>query len=90
MAATALVTGLSGFTGRYLALELEALGYEVHGLGQGESSAPRCHRVDLRDLVGLTGIVKAIQPQVGQKCRPRKARVSPVTLTASAGKMAEP
>lgn len=64
MAARALVTGLSGFTGRYLALELEALGYEVHGLGQGDSSAPRFHSVDLRDLARLTSVVKAIQPQV--------------------------
>ena len=35
MAGTALVTGLASFTGHYVARELEALGYEVVGLGQG-------------------------------------------------------
>ncbi|MCP5204720.1 MAG: NAD-dependent epimerase/dehydratase family protein [Pseudomonadales bacterium] len=64
MAATALVTGLSGFTGHYLARELEALGYEVHGLGQGSSVAAHFHSVDLRDLERLTRVVTTIQPEV--------------------------
>jgi nucleoside-diphosphate-sugar epimerase len=56
----ALVTGLSGFTGHYVARELEALGYQVFGLqAQGENDD-----VDLRDLAALKALVAKIQPHV--------------------------
>lgn len=64
MAGKALVTGLAGFTGRYIALELEALGYEVIGLGQGGPDSDSHHLVDLRDARRLGDIVAAIQPRV--------------------------
>jgi len=60
----ALVTGLAGFTGRYVAAELEALGYEVVGVGQGLTDSPGHHVVDLRDGPQLAAIVAAIQPSV--------------------------
>ena len=64
MTGTALVTGLSGFTGRYLARELEARGYQVVGIGQGASNSPASYEVDLRDAPRVAEIVTKIQPQV--------------------------
>lgn len=64
MQGTALVTGLAGFTGRYMARELEALGYEVVGLDQRHASRPGEHLVDLRNGPRLAEIVAAIQPSV--------------------------
>jgi nucleoside-diphosphate-sugar epimerase len=60
----ALVTGLAGFTGRYVAAELEALGYEVAGLDQRHANRPGEHLVDLRNGPRLAEIVAAIQPSV--------------------------
>jgi nucleoside-diphosphate-sugar epimerase len=64
MKGRALVTGLAGFTGRYMARELEALGYEVVGLDQRHASRPGDHIVDLRNGPRLAEIVAAIQPSV--------------------------
>ena len=64
MMGTALVTGLSGFTGRYVARELEALGYEVVGLEQGSTSDTAHSGLDLRDGPRLTEYVAALQPRV--------------------------
>ncbi|MBP6681785.1 MAG: NAD-dependent epimerase/dehydratase family protein [Halioglobus sp.] len=64
MRGRALVTGLAGFTGRYMARELEALGYEVVGLDQRHASRPGEHIVDLRNGPRLAQIVAAIQPSV--------------------------
>ena len=64
MKGRALVTGLAGFTGRYMARELEALGYEVVGLDQRHASRPGEHLVDLRNGPRLAEIVAAIQPSV--------------------------
>lgn len=61
----ALVTGLNGFTGRYVGRELEQAGWEVHGLG---STAPagllRSHQADLDDVDHLGRAIAAIQPQL--------------------------
>ena len=54
----ALVTGLGGFTGRYMAAALERAGYEVAGL----SSAGR--RVDLLDARAVQDAVLAVCPDV--------------------------
>ena len=59
-----MVTGLAGFTGHYMARELEALGYEVVGLGQGRAGSRAHHAVDLRDAESLGRIVADIQPRV--------------------------
>ena len=66
MAGTALVTGISGFTGHYMARKLASIGYEVHGLVQGGTTTGEEHRhtVDLRDLPTLTRVVSQIKPDV--------------------------
>lgn len=61
----ALLTGRSGFTGRYVAHELEQAGYEVVGLsnhgGDGERGSIR---VNLLDRDAVRGAVAAVKPDV--------------------------
>lgn len=50
----ALVTGIAGFTGRYVAVALETAGYEVHGLTHaGGGHGHRVMAVDLADRDAL-------------------------------------
>lgn len=61
----ALITGSKGFTGRYLATELQAHGWEVWGMGSEPYEAD--HRylcVDLLDGPALEAAVGAVQPDV--------------------------
>lgn len=60
----ALVTGINGFTGRYMAAELQAKGYEVIGTGSQPSAAPDYHQVDLADGPGLRALLAELQPDV--------------------------
>ena len=65
--ATALITGINGFTGRYLAQELRFAGYSVAGLGDvveatGEAGEVFC--CDLLDRVHLAGVVSHVMPDV--------------------------
>ncbi|VVP12637.1 GDP-mannose 4,6-dehydratase [Pseudomonas fluorescens] len=60
----ALITGIQGFTGRYMAAELEANGYEVIGLGSQPSDEPGYHQVDLADGAALRELLATIQPDV--------------------------
>jgi GDP-6-deoxy-D-talose 4-dehydrogenase len=61
----ALITGLSGFTGRYLARELRAAGYEVFGtLHQGEAAAPGSFPLDLRVAQQVRAVVDQVRPDV--------------------------
>lgn len=61
----ALITGIQGFTGRYMAAELSAAGYEIHGLGsQSDSSASHYHAVDLTQFQQVFDAVMAIRPDV--------------------------
>ena len=60
----ALITGLAGFTGYYLARELEANGFEVHGLGADPVAVPNYQQVDLADAAGLRVVVERVQPTV--------------------------
>jgi nucleoside-diphosphate-sugar epimerase len=64
MAGKALVTGFGGFTGRYMSGELEAMGYEVIGLGQGLADSARHYEVDLRDVERLGSAIAEIQPRL--------------------------
>lgn len=64
MSKRALVTGLSGFTGHYMARELEALGYEVFGLGQTEPRDEHHFAVDLRDKDALVRVVNDVRPEL--------------------------
>jgi nucleoside-diphosphate-sugar epimerase len=57
-----LVTGLEGFTGRYVGAELRQAGYEVFGLSSrldGSTDDP----IDLLDAKALARIVENIRPQ---------------------------
>jgi nucleoside-diphosphate-sugar epimerase len=60
----ALITGIQGFTGRYMAAELAAQGCEVVGLGSQPSSEANYHQADLTDLVGLSKLLADIQPDI--------------------------
>jgi len=63
-----LVTGANGFTGRYLAAELQRAGYEVHGLvhkpvALGKVPGVRAlHVADLSDAARLAAVVNEVQP----------------------------
>lgn len=59
----ALITGMSGFTGRYLAHELRAAGYQVFGTGL-HSAGPGLIRVDLTDRAAVARMVGQVQPHV--------------------------
>lgn len=59
----ALITGLSGFTGRYMAAELRMLGYEIWGIGENTSEGLSI-QADLTDLVSLRSAVAVIKPNL--------------------------
>ncbi|QDS17341.1 GDP-mannose 4,6-dehydratase [Xanthomonas arboricola] len=69
-----LITGASGFTGRYVTDELKAQGCEVIGLGGAEHSVPswaaglrpadRYLQADLRDADGLRNVLKESRPDI--------------------------
>ncbi|TWG38860.1 nucleoside-diphosphate-sugar epimerase [Acidovorax delafieldii] len=59
----ALITGIKGFTGRYVASELLAHGWEVYGLGtQPDAVDLRYRCVDLLDAVGVNAVVSEVKP----------------------------
>ena len=64
-----LVTGADGFTGRYLAAELQRAGHEVHGLvhkpvpSSPTSSVSEWHVADLCDAAALKAVVRSVQPE---------------------------
>ena len=61
----ALVTGLGGFTGRYLASELEAAGYRVFGTAHGNDPLGRdMFAVDLGNREELRRVVAEVRPDV--------------------------
>lgn len=60
----AFVTGLGGFTGHYMREELEAAGYEVHGLVSGTPELPTHHQADLSDPERVREVVGKVRPNV--------------------------
>ena len=61
----ALITGVKGFTGRYVAQELQAHGWEVWGMGsQPDATDERYRCADLLDVPGLRAVVAEVQPDV--------------------------
>ncbi|MEK7888712.1 NAD-dependent epimerase/dehydratase family protein [Burkholderia contaminans] len=61
----ALVTGLGGFTGDYLAQSLRAAGYRVFGTAHGaEAIGSDMYRVDLCDRAELAKVVADVRPDV--------------------------
>jgi len=65
MGKRALVTGLSGFTGQYVAQQLRDAGYEVFGtITPGHAPGVNQYAVDLNDRAGLAAMVQEVQPDV--------------------------
>ncbi|PHV04254.1 GDP-mannose 4,6 dehydratase [Janthinobacterium sp. BJB412] len=61
----ALVTGLAGFTGRYMAAELAAAGYRVFGTTTpGHAADTDCYAVDLCDRAAVAAMVAEVRPDV--------------------------
>lgn len=61
----ALITGLSGFTGHYVAEELRGAGYQVYGtITPGRTPAQGEFAVDLNDSAALAQVVQQVQPDV--------------------------
>ncbi|MGB4468926.1 MAG: NAD-dependent epimerase/dehydratase family protein [Azovibrio sp.] len=62
----ALITGIEGFTGRYVAAELERAGYQVFGTCAGTPPAGAAHllRGDLLDAPALEAAVATARPDV--------------------------
>lgn len=59
---TALVTGASGFTGRYLIQALKARGFKVVGFGSGTTDADVTLACDLTDKAAVAAAVGQAQP----------------------------
>ncbi len=57
-----LITGVQGFTGRYVAAELEQYGWDVWGLGSQPSDMPHYHCADLADSDALRAVVESVRP----------------------------
>lgn len=60
----ALVTGINGFTGRYVAAELSAAGYRVFGVGAMPFDGPDYYQVDLLDTARLKEVINQVKPHV--------------------------
>jgi nucleoside-diphosphate-sugar epimerase len=68
MMAKVLVTGVDGFTGRYMAAALAAQGHEVHGLvyhlrGQSVPGVTALHEAGLADAAAVLSVVRQVRPQ---------------------------
>lgn len=60
----ALITGINGFTGRYVAAELSAAGYRVFGLGSLPSTQEDYLQVNLLNADELTDAIAQVKPDV--------------------------
>ena len=61
----ALITGLRGFTGHYLAQELAAAGYRVFGTAlPGEAPGPDIYTIDICDRDAVAAMIAEVQPDV--------------------------
>jgi nucleoside-diphosphate-sugar epimerase len=61
----ALVTGLRGFTGAYVARELAEAGYRISGtVRPGEPAGPDIFQVDLCERAAVAAMVDEVQPDV--------------------------
>jgi GDP-6-deoxy-D-talose 4-dehydrogenase len=61
----ALITGIKGFTGHYMAAELSAAGYEIFGLGSSSSQQDGHYfQVDLTDAAQVKHALDCIAPDV--------------------------
>ncbi|MBV0841076.1 GDP-mannose 4,6-dehydratase [Serratia liquefaciens] len=60
----ALITGINGFTGRYVAAELSAAGYRVFGLGSLPSTQEDYLQINLLNADELTDAIAQVKPDV--------------------------
>ena len=60
----ALITGLGGFTGFYLAAELEQAGFSVFGADVEPNDSPNNFQVDLLDKGALARVIRELRPTV--------------------------
>jgi nucleoside-diphosphate-sugar epimerase len=60
----ALITGMAGFTGRYVEAELAEAGFEVHGISERPPVHARFHQADLGNRDALHKVVAAVRPNV--------------------------
>jgi GDP-6-deoxy-D-talose 4-dehydrogenase len=61
----ALVTGIKGFTGHYMAAELSAAGYDVFGLGSApQKNSDKYYQVDLTNQNQVKNAIDSISPDV--------------------------
>ena len=60
---TCLVTGGSGFTGRYLIAHLKRQGHRVVALGSHACGADETHSIDLNDSAAISALVTRLAPQ---------------------------
>jgi GDPmannose 4,6-dehydratase len=66
----ALITGVSGQTGSYLAEDLVGRGWEVHGIQRDDGQDPAvpalvvAHAADLTDFDAVRGVVAEVEPDV--------------------------
>ena len=61
----AFITGITGFTGRYLKAELQDAGYRVSGTAHhGAEGAPDVHLVDLLDRENVRTVIAEARPHV--------------------------
>lgn len=63
-----LITGVTGFTGRYLARRLVKVGYEVHGTVHGDVGAEmpggvQLHQLDIGNSVAVSRLVADLAPE---------------------------
>lgn len=59
-----LITGIQGFTGHYMAVEMRAADYDVFGLGVNPRDAKNYFQADLNDKATLARVIHQIQPDV--------------------------
>lgn len=60
----ALVTGIHGFTGRYMAAELQTHGCEVIGMGRQPAQDMGYYQIDLANTAELHKVLADIQPDI--------------------------
>ena len=59
-----LITGIHGFTGRFMAAELKAHGCEVIGMGRQPSQDAGYYQADLANTAELHKVLGQIQPDI--------------------------
>lgn len=60
----AAITGIEGFTGPYMAAELERLGYQVKGISRNPVPGRDNEVADILDPDAIGAVMKRLQPQV--------------------------